>query len=442
MPIGKSGYTNTLIHSPTETQLFAQTTLFRVNLKSKIKSLKGLSFSQIALLPYAIFFVLSLKLLNFLFDVRIHTVKNHRIGHFATNTELSRLSSSTAQRISQKKQINIYCFQVKKHSNSFLARMWKRELFCLKSLLGQLVYDIGKLIIPKSTLKSTVADTTGLLGEFSPSLSFHQSELREGNAFINNLECKSKKGFVCLNVRDSSFFTKATPIGWHKNRDWSYHDYRDSDIKTYVAAAEALAERGYTVFRMGVIVKESLISKHPQVVDYATNGMRSEFLDIYLGAHCDFAISVGSGWDGVPLIFRKPMIWVNHLPVFEPSDMTLPLVTFPKILLDNQTNRFLKLDDLIKREISNSLSTQAYKDAGVIIRDLSSEELVEAVTEMAQRVEGTFVETPEQKEMQAKLRHILSTHPKLQPSPNFYPVRAQLASCFLSRYPNFLDGLD
>ena len=76
------------------------------------------------------------------------------------------------------------------------------------------------------------------------------------------------------------------------------------------------------------------------------------------------------------------------------------------------------------------------------VDDLSSEELVEAVTEMAQRVEGTFVETPEQKEMQAKLKHILSTHPKLQPSPNYYPIRAQFASCFLSRYPNFLDGLD
>ena len=413
-----------------------------MNLKSKIKSLKGLSFSQIALLPYAIFFVLSLKLLNFLFDVRIHTVKNHRIGHFGTNTELSRLSSRTAQKISQKKQINIYCFQVKKHSNSFLARMWKRKLFCLKSPLGQLVYDIGKLIIPKSTLKSTAIDTSGLLGEFSPLLSFHQSELREGNAFINNLRGRSEKGFVCLNVRDSSFFAKATPIGWSKNRDWSYHDYRDSDIKTYVAAAEALAELGYTVFRMGAVVKEPLISNHPRVIDYATNGMRSEFLDIYLGAHCTFAISTGSGWDGVPTIFRRPLMFVNHLPAFLPSTATLPLVLFPKILQDIQTNRFLKLDDLIKREIPGGASTQAYKDAGVTIRDLSSEELVDAVTEMAQRVEGTFVETPKQKELQAKLKHILSTHPKLQPSPNFYPVRALFASCFLSRYPNFLDGLD
>ena len=248
--------------------------------------------------------------------------------------------------------------------------------------------------------------------------------------------------FACLNVRDDSFLASTKPVGWHSSRDWSYHNYRDSDIKTYIAAAEALAEMGYTVFRMGAIVRKPLVSNHPRVFDYATNGMRSEFLDIFLGAHCTFTISVGSGWDSVPLIFRRPTIFVNHLPIFDSAALTQQIINFPKVLLDDQAGNTLSLCNLIDREIADQFTSQAYKDAGVEIRDLSSEELVEAVTEMAQRVEGTFVETPEQKEMQAKLKHILSTHPKLQPSPNYYPIRAQFASCFLSRYPNFLDGLD
>jgi hypothetical protein len=102
----------------------------------------------------------------------------------------------------------------------------------------------------------------------------------------------------------------------------------------------------------------------------------------------------------------------------------------------------MPLKHLFEHGFATSLHTDLYTQAGVVIRDLSSEELVEAVTEMAQRVEGTFVETPEQKEMQTKLKSILSTHPQLQPSPNYYPIRAQFASCFLSRYPNFLDGLE
>ena len=196
---------------------------------------------------------------------------------------------------------------------------------------------------------------------------------------------------------------------------------------------------GYTVFRMGALVKDPLVSKHPRVIDYATNGMRTEFLDIFLGAHCSFCISTGSGWDSVPTIFRRPVMFVNYLPIFEKSASTLAITLYPKLLIDPKSLTPLKLRVLIEKDIATPRDTAVYADAGVEIRDLSSEELVEAVTEMAQRVEGTFVETPEQKVMQAKLKHILSTHPKLQPTPNYYPIRAEFASCFLSRYPNFLD---
>ena len=135
-------------------------------------------------------------------------------------------------------------------------------------------------------------------------------------------------------------------------------------------------------------------------------------------------------------------MFLNCLPVFAPTIKTLNSVVYPKILVEESTESPQCLGNLIKLNIAKRIKDQICREALVKIKDLSSEELVEAVTEMAQRVEGTFVETPEQKEMQAKLKRILSTHPKLQPSPNYYPIRAQFASCFLSRYPNFLDGLD
>ena len=420
--------------------------LSQVNSKSKLRKnllvIKSIGLKKSVLLPAAIVLVLTLKFLGYFLEVRIHTVKNHRLGHFATNTELSRLNSEKKRRASQRKQINVYCCQTEEHCNFFLGKMWKRELFLIPAPLGQLVYDISKRAAPRSVLKSTAVDTSGLLIDSSSSLTFLDSEVQEGIEFLNNLEQTTGKGHVCLNVRDSAFLSQTKPIGWKKTRDWSYQDYRDSDIKTYVAAAETLAEKGYTVFRMGAMVNEPLVSKHSCVVDYATNGMRTEFLDVFLGAHCSFCISTGSGWDSIPIIFRQPTLLVNHLPIFGLSVLTLPFVIHPKILLDEKFGEVLSLNDLLRRNVLNCLNTSGYADAGVEIRDLSSEELVEAVTEMAQRVEGTFVETPEQREMQAKLKHILSTHPKLQPSPNYYPIRAQFASCFLSRYPNFLDGLD
>ena len=366
---------------------------------------------------------------------QIHKVHDWRIGHFATNTELTRLGNLAHNENSRRKMVTIYYFGSKISSNQYLTKFWQQGLPSVSGHWGWLLNQLSSRMTEMNTSSlSTGVDRLGLLNHGSPPNFFLKRELHFGEKFVES--CCANKKFVCLNVRDREYMART------RSRDMSYHDYRDSDIKTYASAAEALAERGYTVFRMGAIVKEPLISKHPRVIDYATNGMRTEFLDIYLGAHCDFAISVGSGWDSVPTIFRRPMIWVNHLPIFDAAGLTLPIVIYPKILENAESNASPSLTDFIERNIAGQFYTQAYKDAGVIIQDLSSEELVEAVTEMAHRVEGSFVETPEQKVMQAKLRHILSTHPKLQPSPNFYPIRAQFASCFLSRYPNFLDGLD
>jgi putative glycosyltransferase (TIGR04372 family) len=191
---------------------------------------------------------------------------------------------------------------------------------------------------------------------------------------------------------------------------------------------------------MGQIVGSPLVSENPKIIDYATNGMRSEFLDVYLGANCKFCISTGTGWDVIPTVFRRPVLYSNLLPVFAPSALSFPTTIYPKSLYSDKTGSLLNLTEIIERDVISTETALGYQEAGVVIRDLSSEELVEAVTEMAQRVEGTFVETPEQKEMQAKLKRILSTHPQLQPTPNYYPIRAQFASCFMSRYPNFLNA--
>jgi len=408
--------------------------------KQKLRVLKAFGLKRVMLLPVAAISVFLLLLLSKLITVNVHYIYNSRIGHLATNTELSYLTTQVSRNKFRLRPLHLFFFESKRSANLFLETLWRRKLMVLPQDLGWLIFDLAKrLPMSKIAARSTIEDLHGLLIATKPTLSFNPSELAEGQIFLRKLGLNPNDKFVCLNVRDEIFLRQSEPIGWTKNRDWSYHNYRDSDISTYVKAAEAIAEMGYTVFRMGALVKEPLVSKHPKVIDYATNGMRTEFLDVFLGAHCTFCISTGTGWDGIPTIFRRPIMFVNHLPIFGLSAITLPIMLYPKLLVDQITLTAQSLKELIQKDLITSQYSAAYADAGVEIRDLSSEELVEAVTEMAQRVEGTFVETPEQKDMQAKLKHILSTHPKLQPTPNYYPIRAEFASCFLSRYPNFLE---
>ena len=422
-----------------------------MNLKSKLpprfQKYASLGvFPKIILFPFALFAVTCFVIVRPVILIQVHKVKDWRIGHFATNTEITRLKTVEHNKNNRKKLITIYYFGSKVASNISLGEIWSQSLPSVRGHWGWLLNAItSKLANMNSSTDSTNIDLSGfLLTENKPILALKRSRRSEID-LIKNL-CKGDS-FVCLNVRDCAFMSAT------RTRDMSYHNYRNSDISTYVAAAEALAEMGYTVFRMGALVKEPLVSKHPRVIDYAANGMRTEFLDIFLGAYCSFCISTGSGWDSVPTIFRRPILFVNLLPTFAPSVLCLKSFIYPKSLVEIANHYELGLTDLAEKNLATTDHHMKYRHksgeeltdlniAGVEIRDLSSEELVEAVTEMAQRVEGTFVETPEQKEMQAKLKHILSTHPKLQPTPNYYPIRAEFASCFLSRYPNFLDGLD
>jgi putative glycosyltransferase (TIGR04372 family) len=418
-----------------------------VNLKSKLQQklqvARLLGVKRTLLLPFALIYVEILLLLSRIIQVRIHPIVNDRIGHFATNTELTLLKIRETRKNSNTKTIDISCASSVVSVNSELEKMYKRELKFSTGDWGWLINNISKRVQKKDFYQeSTANDKEGRLISFPPTLEFTSEQELIGRKFLKNVDVIDESKVVCLNVRDNAFLSQSEALSWSKTRDWSYHNYRDSEIKTYVAAAEALAEMGYTVFRMGAIVKEPFVTKHPRVFDYATNGMRTEFLDIYLGAKCKFCVSTGTGWDSIPQIFRRPSMYVNLLPHFAKDCLVRDLLIFPKSLARTTGKVNIQLKHLFEHGFATSRHTDFYTEAGVVIRDLSSEELVEAVTEMAQRVEGTFVETPEQKEMQAKLKRILSTHPQLQPSPNYYPIRAQFASCFLSRYPNFLDGLE
>ena len=445
LPTGKSGYESILKHRrPNQQPSSVTTRIRRVSLKvvllQKIRVAQVLGPKKLFLLPFALLYVGGLLLLSRIIRVNIHPIVNDRIGHFVMNTEISVLKIKEVQDRSVSPSLLIGCAISTKSCNLALEKMWKREFNFKTNEWGWLLNDISRRSNRKDFYQeSTRDDVLGLRNRNLPLLRFTSDEENIGLKFLLDNGISDSHKIICLNVRDSSFLANSPPLSWSKNRDWSYQNYRDSDVNTYVAAAEALAEKGYTVFRMGAIVEKPLISNHHRVIDYATNGMRTEFLDIYLGANCAFCISTGSGWDDIPVVFRRPTMFVNYLPVFAPTALTLPLVISQKILQDDLTKSDLRLDEIIERNVHGSLFSAEYAHAKVKIRDMSSVELVAAVTEMAARVEGTFVETQAQKQMQAKLKHIFSTHPKLQPTPNYYPIRAEFASCFLSNYPNFLD---
>ena len=65
---------------------------------------------------------------------------------------------------------------------------------------------------------------------------------------------------------------------------------------------------------MGAKVNKKISFANSKIIDYATNNMRTDFLDIFLGSECLFWISTGSGIDNLSKTFRKPILYVNQVP--------------------------------------------------------------------------------------------------------------------------------
>ena len=104
------------------------------------------------------------------------------------------------------------------------------------------------------------------------------------------------------------------------------------DVDTYVPAITKLANQGNSVLRVGSHNSKKLSASHPKIIDYSTNGLRTDFLDIYLPDKCFFFASSGSGLDGVPSIFRKPTLYVNIIPLeYMNAESDKNLIIFKKI---------------------------------------------------------------------------------------------------------------
>jgi len=366
--------------------------------------------------------------------IQVYKVHDWRIGHMVSTTQRLTYEVREWNITHRRKKICLYFFGSHHSANDYFKKVLRRQHLSLSNNFGFLIYYLSskvKFLITET--RQDTLDVCGLIINNRTELKFTKNEINAGNSFLETFGTDINGKFVCLNVRDSAYFSL------RRSRKVAKHSSRDSDIANYVSATECLAEMGYTVFRMGALVNKSLNSMHPMVIDYATNGMRSEFLDLFLGAHCTFCVSTGTGWDTIPQIFRRPTLYVNLIPVVLGDCINRDLLIYPKVLLDRDSHNELKLNEICDRKGLELCDTKMYDEVGIFIRDMSVEELVQAVTEMAARVEGRFVPTEKQKSMQEKLRDELMNNPKVQPSPGYYPVRAEYASCFLEKYPNFLD---
>ena len=137
-----------------------------------------------------------------------------------------------------KKSINILPFsllwQRVSAINRFFPNFKKYEMHNLYALTNPEMMKRDEIFI-KSLKNNTLDKITKIHHSV---VEFTKDEIQIGEKFLKKTET-SNYNFLCFHARDSSYLNKSDP-----NMDWSYHDFRDSDIQTYLPAVQKIAEKG------------------------------------------------------------------------------------------------------------------------------------------------------------------------------------------------------
>ena len=328
-----------------------------------------------------------LLLISKLVLIRFAEIPTNRIGHFAMEVDLYITNIKSLN----KKTIDIFCLQIDDNfvSNQKLFDEFKKHILVLpRILILPLILNAKHYKIFSSQTfpltKNRDKDLDHIVDKTPINLTLSNEDIKIGEEFLSKIGNGNKKiKFVIMIIRDSSYlnnyFNTANKIN---SKDWSYHNFRDGNVDDYLPACEELTKLGYYVFRMGQVVSKKMDTKNPMIIDYASNGMRTELLDIFLASKCEFCISNGTGYDALPMIFRKPIIICNYAPVgFIPSYSKKFLITI-RHHYSKKLNRRLNLKEIFDEQLANIEKADGFKNKDLILQDNTPLELKEAILEM------------------------------------------------------------
>jgi len=334
--------------------------------------------------------------------IRFGALSSERIGHFTCNTELYLCEKKMKINTPKQKYIDLFfCHTI---CNYQLLSMWKKKIIILPKWLLNIFFVTNRFLSkffnhPK---KHEVPDHLGdrdiysLYERTEPNLKFTKSEEMIGEAFFEKLKIPKDSKFAILAVRDNQYLENKYPYS-----DWTRHNTRNQNLDNYLLAAEEVAKRGYYVFRVGgtPFLSKKFNHPNPKIIDYTHSSLRTDFLDIYLGAKCNFCISGALGIDGVPKIFRRPVVYIMGEVISFPTYSSKDLILMRPYLKLNENKR-LGINEILVPEIATLWSTQEFNSKGIKMLDNTQEEIRDITIEMMDRLEGKWREDPSDEVLQ------------------------------------------
>ncbi len=341
-------------------------------------------------------------------------INPERLGHLAANTEIF-LSEKQCGLHSFSDTRNVFFVPrfrfVEDHgwvdakhkvANEYLLQLWKKDHVVLKEgLVSTQVLDDVSRAFPSAFYfhrSHGHRDIHGCLDRTPPSVSVPEDLKQQGDEMLEAMGIPKGAPIALIHHRTPDF-VKETYASL-ANLDGDRYGYRNVDATSYDEAVRRMVAAGYHVIRVG---KESnpwhLAGE--KAVDFASQ-RKDEWTDLYLFERCKFFCGTTSGIYALADLFRKPIVFTNFAPLGHVYSWSPRHLTIFKRLRDLATNRIVPASELLRSELGWTIHWDKIPKEQFVYEDNTSEEIADAVEEMALRLDDRWEETPENAEMQQR----------------------------------------
>ena len=294
---------------------------------------------------------------------------------------------------------------------------------------GVIRYVLPIFRLRRQYLPNKSNDRLEIWAREAPVLQFTESEVLAGKNLQRELLGDDVKPFVCVGIAERVYY---------KQKNKSEHEvesHRDlyscmPEWKNYIACTEALGKHAIKPVRMGQFVSKDLADiADSSIVDYASSA-RSEFGDVWLLANCKFVVVGATGMWWVSSAFNKPTVLTDSYTLnyssFGKNDLNILQLAWSRT-----DKKLMPFEWIIKH--NEWAQVRSLIEGDIEIVKNTAEEITEVVLEMNQRIDGTWVETDEDIELQERFKKLRQSQPpwKVQQS-------VRIGAAFLRRYKHLL----
>ncbi len=168
-------------------------------------------------------------------------------------------------------------------------------------------------------------------------------------------------------------------------------------------------------------------------MDYAHSSIRSDRMDVFLCASCDFFLGCTSGLIYLSCVFGVPTAQTNAIPISTVLTFGARDIGISKLLRSDLTTRHVTFKEALSSDIANFRFAELYAAHGLHPIENTPEEIRDLALEMALRVEGNVDYSAKDEELQLRFKALM------RPGHYTYGGYSRIGRDFLRKYASLLE---